>query len=150
MTHRAARLLAWSLCAPTFATAGAPLDLVVAGWPLPSPEGAFGSKGMTGLLAVAFATAGALIAMRQLAALQNTAKYADENRAIVSLDELDGWLPFEVSDDGHGFDPRTVRRGAGLRGMADRIEAIGGALEIQSAPGRGTTVTGAVPIAGSR
>lgn len=43
-------------------------------------------------------------------------------------------------------DPRTVERGSGLRGMAYRMEAIGADLEVESSHGRGTTVTGWVPI----
>ena len=80
---------------------------------------------------------------------RRSADASDANRATVTLHDSDGWL-FEISDDREGFDPRTVQRGTGLRGMADRIEAIGDAQEIQSAPGRGTTVTGEVPVAGSR
>ena len=52
---------------------------------------------------------------------------------------------FEVSDDGHGFDAEATTYGTGLQGMADRLEAIGGWLEVRSAPGAGTTVIGRAP-----
>jgi signal transduction histidine kinase len=81
---------------------------------------------------------------------RRSADASDANRAIVTLHDSDGWLRFEASDEREGFDPRTVQRGTGLRGMADRIEAIGGAQEIQSAPVRETIVTGEIPVAGSR
>jgi signal transduction histidine kinase len=53
-------------------------------------------------------------------------------------------LGFSVSDDGRGFD--TVSGGTGLLGMADRLAAVGGALDVTSAVGRGTTVVGRVPV----
>ena len=51
---------------------------------------------------------------------------------------------FEVRDDGPGFTPPTGQFNGGLRNMRDRIEAIGGRLTIDSAPGRGTRVRGAI------
>ena len=53
---------------------------------------------------------------------------------------------FEVQDDGDGFDPAVVERGAGLDGMADRLDTVGGRISIDSTPGEGTTVSGAVPV----
>jgi signal transduction histidine kinase len=81
-----------------------------------------------------------------LEALQNVAKYANASRAVVRLSEDDGRLLFEVEDDGSGFDPHATRHGTGLQGMADRLDAVRGSLEVRSAPGRGTTVVGRVPI----
>jgi len=48
--------------------------------------------------------------------------------------------------DGVGFEPSDKTYGTGLQGMADRLDAIGGTLQIRSAPSRGTTVTGLVPV----
>jgi len=79
-----------------------------------------------------------------LEALQNIAKYSDASRAIIRLRAEDGWVVFEVEDDGKGFDPAVTPRGSGLQNMADRLEALGGRFEIESAPGRGTTVTGRI------
>jgi signal transduction histidine kinase len=81
-----------------------------------------------------------------LEALQNVTKYAEASGAAVELSETDGWLSFAVSDDGAGFDPSAVARGTGLLGMADRVEALGGSLDVGSRPGKGTTVTGRIPI----
>jgi signal transduction histidine kinase len=83
-----------------------------------------------------------------LEALQNIAKYANASRAVVRLDEQDGHLVFSVSDDGEGFEVRTTARGSGLQNMTDRLEAVGGFLEVMSAPGRGATVTGRIPLSG--
>jgi signal transduction histidine kinase len=81
-----------------------------------------------------------------LEALQNVAKYAGTDRTVIRLSQSNGSLSFEVMDEGRGFDPNEVATGSGLQGMADRLAAVGGSLEIRSAPGSGTTVTGRVPV----
>jgi signal transduction histidine kinase len=81
-----------------------------------------------------------------LEALQNVAKYAGTDRTTIRLSQSNGSLSFEVLDDGNGFDPDQVATGSGLQGMADRLAAVGGSLEIRSAPGHGTTVAGSVPV----
>jgi signal transduction histidine kinase len=81
-----------------------------------------------------------------LEALQNVAKYADATTATVRLVGGPGELRFEVLDDGRGFDPATTAYGTGVQGMVDRLAAIGGRVAVSSAPGRGTTVTGSLPI----
>jgi signal transduction histidine kinase len=83
-----------------------------------------------------------------LEALSNSAKYANASAATVAVTGVDGRLTFEVRDDGSGFDPAAVR-GSGLQGMADRLDAIGGTLEIRSAPGDGTTIAGIVTVGAS-
>jgi signal transduction histidine kinase len=83
-----------------------------------------------------------------LEALQNVAKYADASRATVHLKEGEGGLQFEVRDDGRGFDPSSTGYGTGLQGMVDRLEAVGGTVEVRSAPGAGTSVIGRIPVAG--
>ena len=85
-----------------------------------------------------------------LEALQNASKYAgDGAAATVRLEETEGWLRFEVADDGAGFDPSRGSAGAGLQNMADRIGALGGEVETESAPGQGTVVSGAIPVQAS-
>jgi signal transduction histidine kinase len=83
-----------------------------------------------------------------LEALQNIAKYARATRATVRLSHDQERLMFEVADDGRGFDAARTGYGTGLQGIADRLAALGGSLEVVSAPGDGTTVAGRVPIAG--
>jgi signal transduction histidine kinase len=82
-----------------------------------------------------------------LEALQNVAKYADASGVTISLDRTDGFLSFAVVDDGVGFDPGATTQGTGLQGIADRMDALGGRLEIRTAPGGGTTLVGRVPSA---
>ena len=84
-----------------------------------------------------------------LESLNNVAKYAEASRAVVRLAKSNGHLTFTVTDDGRGFDPESNVDGTGLQGMADRLDAIGGTLDVTSAPGSGTTVTGRVPVEGS-
>jgi signal transduction histidine kinase len=79
-----------------------------------------------------------------LEALNNVVKYSGASSAEVRLAQSNGVLTFEVSDDGAGFDTDRTSYGTGLRGMADRIEVIGGVLEVRSAPGRGTSITGRI------
>jgi len=52
---------------------------------------------------------------------------------------------FEVVDDGRGFDPSAKGYGTGLQGIADRLGALDGTIEVRSAPGAGTTIRGRVP-----
>ena len=51
-----------------------------------------------------------------------------------------------MRDEGVGFDPAAAREGVGLRNIHDRMEAVDGRIEIVSAPGRGTVVSGAVRV----
>jgi signal transduction histidine kinase len=81
-----------------------------------------------------------------LEALQNVAKYAHASRAVVRLFERDGQLTFAVEDDGDGFDPSRTSLGTGVQGMIDRLDALGGTLEVRSQPGKGTTITGRIPV----
>jgi signal transduction histidine kinase len=80
-----------------------------------------------------------------LEALQNVQKYAKASRVVVRLRGQEGGLTFEVEDDGTGFDTATVTRGAGLTNMVDRVEALGGNVDVTSVPGSGTHVSGNVP-----
>ena len=84
-----------------------------------------------------------------LEALNNVAKYAGASVAEVRLAQENGHLSFTVHDDGAGFDPAVTGYGTGLHGMADRLDAIGGNLTVQSAPGSGTVIRGLVPVATS-
>jgi signal transduction histidine kinase len=77
-----------------------------------------------------------------LEALQNVVKYAEATSTVIRLLETDEHLQFEIEDDGRGFRPDETGYGTGLRGMVDRLDALGGSLEITSEPGRGTIVRG--------
>ena len=79
-------------------------------------------------------------------ALQNAADHAGPNtRVSMKVATVDGNLRFSVEDDGSGFDPSTTADGRGFASMRDRVGGVGGKLTIESASGRGTLVSGAVP-----
>jgi signal transduction histidine kinase len=79
-----------------------------------------------------------------LEALNNVAKYAEATSVQVGLADAGGELQFRIVDDGRGFDTSVTDYGTGLQGMADRLDAVGGTLELRSGPGQGTTIIGRV------
>jgi signal transduction histidine kinase len=81
-----------------------------------------------------------------LEAMQNIAKYAEASAVSVSIVERDHRLTFAVVDDGCGFDPGAITAGTGLQGIADRLGALDGEVSVTSAPGRGTTIEGMLPV----
>jgi signal transduction histidine kinase len=81
-----------------------------------------------------------------LEAMQNAAKHAGGGAVTVRLRSDRGELAFDVADDGPGFDPMDTSYGTGLQGMIDRLEAVGGRLEVRSSPGAGTRIAGRIAI----
>jgi signal transduction histidine kinase len=81
-----------------------------------------------------------------LQAIQNVLRHAGNAPARVRFEVTEGAVTFEVADDGPGFDPSTTEPGMGQAIMRDRIDALDGALEVRSEPGRGTIVEGRVPL----
>ncbi|MEA2507189.1 MAG: hypothetical protein QOH48_1807 [Actinomycetota bacterium] len=78
--------------------------------------------------------------------LDNIGRHARGARAAVTLRRQGERLVFSVHDEGPGFDVAGLRSGGGLLAMRDRVAAAGGELEVESQPGRGTTVSGWVPL----
>ncbi|MDX1510900.1 MAG: HAMP domain-containing protein [Nitriliruptorales bacterium] len=76
-------------------------------------------------------------------ALANVVKYANASAVWVSVDRQDGRVVVEVRDDGDGG--AVAEDGSGLAGLADRVEAVGGRMTLDSPPGRGTTVRAELP-----
>jgi signal transduction histidine kinase len=78
--------------------------------------------------------------------ITNVSKYALASRATVSIRHSNGYATVTVSDDGiGGADPA---RGSGLRGLAARVEALNGRLDVDSPPERGTRIKAEIPCAG--
>jgi two-component system NarL family sensor kinase len=74
-------------------------------------------------------------------ALANIAAHSGASRVTVRLRHSDGQVELTVKDNGHGFDPETVAPGSfGIVGMAERVRLAGGTFEVESAPGRGTSI----------
>ncbi len=80
--------------------------------------------------------------------LRNVARHARAGSAEVLLRPLDGGLQLAVTDSGVGFDPHRQRQqpSLGLASMRERVRLLGGELDIESAPGHGTTIVAWLPI----
>ncbi len=78
-------------------------------------------------------------------ALANAAKHSHGSQVRVTAVDEDLRLVIEIADDGIGG--ATTAGGSGLRGLADRVEALGGSFTIASPPGRGTTLRAEIPCA---
>jgi signal transduction histidine kinase len=78
-------------------------------------------------------------------ALANVAKHAQASRAAVTVARERGGLSVSIRDDGVGG--ADARRGSGLRGLVDRVQALEGTFELESAPGRGTEIRAWIPCA---
>ena len=77
-------------------------------------------------------------------ALTNVAKHAGATSATVDLTASDGWLRLVVVDDGIGG--ADLHGGSGLRGLKDRVEALGGSFGVEGREGRGTRLTAELPL----
>ncbi|HSS59897.1 MAG TPA: sensor histidine kinase [Candidatus Limnocylindrales bacterium] len=80
-------------------------------------------------------------------ALANVMKHAGASRAVVRIGTDGGSLTIKVSDDGKGFDTSTAVR-SGLRGLQDRVEALGGRMDVTSSHSLGTTLSASLPADG--
>jgi signal transduction histidine kinase len=77
-------------------------------------------------------------------ALTNATRHARASVVCVAVEERDGSLHLSIRDDGvGGVDPA---RGSGLIGLRDRVEALGGSLEVSSPPGEGTLILVQLPL----
>jgi two-component system sensor histidine kinase NreB len=86
-------------------------------------------------------------------ALNNTHKHAKATRVDIILEHRDDSIILVIVDDGAGFSIRNKRKrakGLGLTGMSERASLIGGTLDLESAPGRGTTIHVKLPVAPKR
>jgi signal transduction histidine kinase len=79
-------------------------------------------------------------------ALTNAAKHANADMIVVDAEVADGMVRLAVRDDGAGG--ADVDQGSGLVGLQDRVEAIGGRLQITSPAGIGTSLVATIPLAG--
>ena len=77
-------------------------------------------------------------------ALANAAKHAEATRVSIDTTELNGHLVVAIEDDGVGG--ADLGKGSGLRGLADRIEALGGQLSVRSPIGGGTRLDATIPV----
>jgi nitrate/nitrite-specific signal transduction histidine kinase len=98
---------------------------------------------------ISLEAAGQLLCIVQ-EALANIRKHSGASRAFVRYDQAGGQVCLQIQDDGRGFDPARVMevggQHIGLQIMRERAESVGGSLEIESEPGKGTQVTVRAPI----
>jgi signal transduction histidine kinase len=78
-------------------------------------------------------------------ALTNTARHAEAKTIEIVVEETEDKIRFAVADDGRGFAVTAGRQHFGLLGMRERVKALGGWLEIDSAPGSGTRIEAWLP-----
>jgi len=76
----------------------------------------------------------------------NIVRHANATEVYVDLHESGSQLTIAISDDGQGFDEKTITPGRGLNNMQRRVQQLGGTLEINSRVGRGTTLTMTLPL----
>jgi signal transduction histidine kinase len=81
-------------------------------------------------------------------ALANVAKHASASRVSLVVSAKEDLLELEIQDDGVGG--ADLDRGSGLRGLADRVESLGGTLTVVSPPGRGTDLSVLIPTSSER
>jgi PAS domain S-box-containing protein len=81
-------------------------------------------------------------------ALTNVRRHSAARNVEVGLRTDDEAILLEVADDGRGFDPGSARAGIGLSAMRERVEELGGEIEVSSRPGEGTEVMVRVPVGG--
>jgi signal transduction histidine kinase len=83
-------------------------------------------------------------------AVTNALKHADATRISVEVTHEGGSLLVRVVDDGRGFDPTQPGHAGGVVHMRDRVNALGGSLQVRSGPGEGTSVTASFPLEGAQ
>lgn len=79
-------------------------------------------------------------------ALTNVARHAAADAVVITLEENAGEIRLEVRDNGQGFQPGPKPRSYGLLGIRERVNMLGGEVDIQSKPGNGTRVQATIPL----
>ncbi len=84
-------------------------------------------------------------------ALTNVSRHAQASRVEVSIQKLPDGICMKIKDDGKSFQVERVlnakgRKRLGLLGMRERLEMVGGSFDVESAPGKGTTITAKIPF----
>ena len=79
-------------------------------------------------------------------ALTNATKHGHASRAVVEISEDSDSVQLLIRDNGSGFDPHAKSEGFGLLGITERVALLHGELDIESAPGAGTTIRARLPV----
>lgn len=78
--------------------------------------------------------------------MNNVIKHAFASGVWINLDSSDGNINLSLEDNGNGFDQDLVKYGLGLNGIRERFTVLNGRFKIESAPGKGTRISGALPV----
>ena len=78
--------------------------------------------------------------------LSNTVRHARATQATLELETMAGGVSLRAEDNGHGFDPRTVAEGLGLRAGRDAMALLGGTVAVDSSPEFGTHIRLRIPL----
>jgi len=78
--------------------------------------------------------------------LTNISRHAEAGNVQISVSQQPMCVELSVHDDGRGFDPRVAGHGFGLLGIRERVKALGGSCDIESASGGGTTIVAQMPL----
>jgi signal transduction histidine kinase len=78
--------------------------------------------------------------------ITNVVRHARADRAVIQVSRRGQELWIEVIDSGRGFAPTGVNGSSGLRGLSDRLQALGGRVHVTSSPGSGTRLLGVLPV----
>jgi two-component system sensor histidine kinase UhpB len=81
-------------------------------------------------------------------ALTNAVRHADAANVFLAVEERDGTIAVSARDDGRGASTGSVKAGHGLSGLRERVEGMGGRVEIDSRPGEGVTLRALLPSRG--
>jgi signal transduction histidine kinase len=77
--------------------------------------------------------------------LKNCVKHAKSQNVSISFQSTNGRLKLTITDDGVGFDPSRKKKGIGLRNIVSRVKKVKGVLDIDSRPGKGTSISVTMP-----
>jgi signal transduction histidine kinase len=125
---------------------GPALESLVAEFPTGRTELRLGVRGNARLPA---ATAANILHVAR-EAVANSLQHSGASRVTVGVEASDQVVRLTVRDDGSGFDPEATSTGLGIRDMRDRARWCGSELHVESAPGRGTTVSIEAPAGGPK
>jgi signal transduction histidine kinase len=88
-------------------------------------------------------------------AVSNIVRHAGAGAVTIVLQPNEAIVSLKIEDDGHGFDPGNASRDAvelqrlGLLGIRERVERLGGKIQIESAPDKGTSLLVSIPVGGT-
>lgn len=78
--------------------------------------------------------------------LTNARRHSKSRKLVIKLTQVEAWIQLEIRDWGIGFNPDEKADSRGLQSIRQRVRVLGGQLDIQSGPGRGTCISVTLPL----